>query len=53
MTIDVLKEEQICSLGDEAENLIKTKVFDATINQLGDTRGDQGHTLLKQQKKTR
>ena len=37
MTIDVVKEEQLCRLGDEAEVLLKTPAFDATINQLVDT----------------
>ena len=37
MTIDVVKEEQLCSLGDEAEVLLKTPAFDATINQLVET----------------
>ena len=37
MTIYVVNEEQLCSLGDEAEVLIKTPAFDATINQLVDT----------------
>ena len=27
MTIDVVKEEQLCSLGDEAEALLKTEAF--------------------------
>ena len=27
MTIDVVKEEQLCSLGDEAEVLLKTEAF--------------------------
>ena len=37
MTTDVVKEEQLCSLGDEAEFLLKTPAFDTTINQLVDT----------------
>ena len=37
MTIDVVKEEQLCSLGDEAEFLLKTPAFDTTTNQLVDT----------------
>lgn len=51
MTIDVVKEEQLCSLSDKAEVLLKTPAFDATINQLVDTKCDQVHTLLIQQKK--
>tara|TARA_B100001093_G_scaffold157945_1_gene150466 strand:+ start:869 stop:1120 length:252 start_codon:yes stop_codon:yes gene_type:complete len=31
------QEEQLCKLGDEAEVLLKTPAFDATINQLVDT----------------
>ena len=27
MTIDVVKEEQLCSLGDEAEALLKTEAY--------------------------
>ena len=27
MTIDVVKEEQLCSLGDKAEALLKTEAF--------------------------
>jgi len=27
MTIDVVKEEQLCSLGEEAEALLKTEAF--------------------------
>jgi len=36
MTIDVDKEEQLCRLGDEADTLLKTPVFDRTLNQLVD-----------------
>ena len=36
MAIDVDKEEQLCRLGDEADVLLKTPAFDATINQLVD-----------------
>ena len=50
MTIDVVKEEQLFSLGDEAEVLTKTPAFDATINQLADTNCDQDYTLSIQQK---
>ena len=31
------QEEQFCRFGDEAEVLLKTPAFDATINQLVDT----------------
>jgi len=30
------KEEQLCRMGDEAEVLLKTDAFDATVNQLVD-----------------
>ena len=36
MTIDVDKEEQLCTLGDEAEVLLKTEAFNRTVNQLVD-----------------
>ena len=36
MTIDVVKEEQLCSLGDEAEVLLKTDAFNSTVNNLVD-----------------
>ena len=34
---DQQKEEQLCRLGDDADVLLKTPAFDATINQLVDT----------------
>ena len=33
---DQQKEEQLCQMGDEAEVLLKTDAFDATVNQLVD-----------------
>ena len=36
MTIDIVKEEQLCSLGDEAKVLLKTEAFKRTVNQLVD-----------------
>ena len=35
MTIDVVKEEQLCSLGDEAEALLKTEAFEDVTHKVG------------------
>lgn len=32
MAIDVVIEEQLCSLGDEVEVLLKTETFNHTVN---------------------